>query len=442
MTILMEEKTVETQKKTETELTDRDVESSPRGVLEIPVSGSESDQSSSGNSGGSSLTEKARWKNLFGNIKKKSGIPLLSGYESTRNSLIRRVRSRSASETIDCGEMVVAKPTWRNFSYQELTEATDNFSSDNLIGKGGHAMVYKGCLYDGQVVAVKRILKEEKTDEDRVGDFLSELGIIAHINHPNSVRLIGYSVESGLHLVLQFMPHGSLASALHGSTESLEWKIRYKVALGVADGLKYLHCECQRRIIHRDITASNILLTEDYEPQISDFGLAKWLPEKWVQHVVSPIEGTFGYMAPEYFMNGIVDEKTDVFAFGVLLLELITGRHAVDSCQQSLVIWAKPLLEKNSVPDIADPRLGNAFDILEMKRTMLTASSCLRHLPSSRPDMKRVVQLLRGKNGPADQKHKSFKGRAILPAYACEMEDYTSSCYIKDLNRHMQLVME
>lgn len=469
-----------------------DQSSSPRGVLEIPISGSDSDHSSnisrSESCCGSSFNEKSeeseggggedgggngdndggdgngdggdsvdisfipglQWKNLFqNNIKWKSfrrfsTIPLLgfSGYEFSGKNLKRKSgRNRSSEDSIVDGEFVVPKPSWRNFNLEELAAATDNFSPDNLIGKGGHAEVYKGCLSDGQIVAVKRITKKEKKDEDRVGDFLSELGIIAHINHPNAARLIGFSSDGGLHLVLQFAPHGSLGSLLHSSAENVEWKVRFKVAVGVAEGLQYLHCECHRRVIHRDITASNILLTQDYEPQISDFGLAKWLPEKWVHHVVSPIEGTFGYMAPEYFMHGIVHEKTDVFAFGVLLLELITGRRAVDSCRQSLVMWAKPLLEKSNVKELADPRLGDAYDSVEMKRAMLAASTCIHHLPNMRPNMKRVVQLLRGESAPVDLKQKSMGGRALL-LDACDLEEYTSTTYLKDLNRHMELVME
>ncbi|KAI5669747.1 hypothetical protein M9H77_19600 [Catharanthus roseus] len=446
--------------------------SSPRGVLEIPItSGSDfensissSERSNSFGSSYSSSDEKTeiqrgiiskdgyavQWKSLVETIKRRSVrrlaiIPMLVGHDITRKSLIRKKlgRNPSAEEEgyLDCGDFVVPKPSWRNFSFQELSEATDNFSPDKLLGKGGHAAVYKGCLSDGQIVAVKKITKKEKNDEDRVGDFLSELGIIAHINHPNAAKLIGFSADSGLHLVLQFLPHGSLASVLHGSNENLEWKQRYKVAVGVAEGLNYLHCDCQRRIIHRDITASNILLTEDYEPQISDFGLAKWLPEKWIHHVVSPIEGTFGYMAPEYFMHGIVHEKTDVFAFGVLLLELITGRRAVDSSRQSLVMWAKPFLEKNNIKEIADPRLGDKYDVIEMKRAMFTASICINHLPNMRPNMKRVVQLLKGENELLDVKQKSMGERALL-LDACDLEEYSSTTYLKDLNRHMELVME
>ncbi|CBI33279.3 unnamed protein product, partial [Vitis vinifera] len=310
-----------------------------------------------------------------------------------------------------------------------------------LIGKGGHAEVYRGCLSDGQLVAVKKLMKKEKEHEERTGDFLSELGIIAHIDHPNAARLIGFGVDGGLHLVLQFSPQGSLASVLHGTTESLEWKIRFKVAVGVAEGLQYLHQGCHRRIIHRDIKASNILLTQDYQPQISDFGLAKWLPDKWAHHVVFPIEGTFGYLAPEYFMHGIVDEKTDVFAFGVLLLELITGRHAVDSSRQSLVIWAKPLLDANDVKELADSRLGDCYDLGEMKRAMLTASMCIHHSSSMRPEMNRVVQLLRGEGKSPEPKQKSNVGRALILDDS-DLADYTPTSYLRDLNRHMELVLE
>ncbi|KAL7143885.1 hypothetical protein ABFS83_08G221500 [Erythranthe nasuta] len=458
-------------------------QSSPRGVLEVPISGSgsDSDNSSSVDRSGSFGSEKSptvggeiaavsaavelsygnlNWKKMFGQVKrtstvwKVSTVSMIMGYgndlsKKTTTATSKKKKKKSEKnriseeeDAIDVDDFAMPKPSWRNFTYEELKLATDDFSPDALIGKGGHAEVYKGCLSDGQIVAVKKILKVNKNDEDKVGDFLSELGILAHIDHPNAAKLIGFSSDGGLYLVLQFSPYGSLATVLHGSVESsLDWKIRYKVAIGIAEGLQYLHCNCQKRIIHRDITASNILLSEDYEAQVSDFGLAKWLPDKWVQLVVSPIEGTFGYMAPEYFMHGIVHEKTDVFAFGVLLLELITGRRAVDSSRQSLVMWAKPLLEKNSVKEIADPRLGESFDIVEMKRAMFAASTCIHHLPTMRPNMKRVVQLLKGENEGAEMKQKSMGGRALL-LDACDLDDYTSTTYLKDLNRHMELVME
>lgn len=452
---------------------DNDKQLSPRGVLEILVTGPDSDNnsinssssssSSSSRSSSTNLSSKTdkslvkrslshqnhghNWRNLFENIKRKSmrrfySFPLVSSSgENGAKSLRERLNSRDRDE-IDDGDDVAPKPTWRTFSCEELAAATDNFSADNLIGKGGHAEVFKGCLSDGEIVAVKRITKKDKNEENRVGNFLSELGIIAHINHPNAAKLIGFGTDGGLHLVLEFSPIGSLASVLHGQSECLSWDIRLKVALGVSEGLHYLHCKCQRRIIHRDITASNILLTETYEPQISDFGLAKWLPDKWIHHVVYPIEGTFGYMAPEYFMHGIVNEKTDVFAFGVLLLELITGCRAVDSCRQSLVMWAKPLLEKNSVKDIADPRLEGSYDVTEMKRAMWTALACIHYLPTLRPNMYRVVQLLRGEEeGEIELREKCGGGRTVL-LEACDMDEYSSSTYLNDLDRHKQLAME
>ncbi|KAG4168167.1 hypothetical protein ERO13_A12G007100v2 [Gossypium hirsutum] len=231
------------------------------------------------------------------------------------------------------------------FTLSELQAATKNFSTQNLVGKGGYAEVYKGSLRNGQLVAIKRLTKG--TADEIIGDFLSELGIMAHVNHPNTAKLIGYGIEGGMHLVLELSPNGSLASLLYGSKEKLTWGIRFKIALGTAEGLRYLHEGCKRRIIHRDIKAANILLTKDFDPQICDFGLAKWLPENWTHHNVSKFEGTFGYLAPEYLMHGIVDEKTDVFAFGVLLLELVTGRRALDYSQQSLVLWVVQLLNGN-----------------------------------------------------------------------------------------------
>lgn len=433
---------------------------SPRGVLEIPVMNGDSDTSSSSSFSSCSTTEKSstpkhesnregyglQWRNMIDTIKKKSArrfsiIPLLTTYENRKNLRRRMAKLAVSEDEVQTASLSVAKPSWRNFSFEELAAATDNFSPENMIGKGGNAEVYKGCLPEGEIVAVKKLMSNEKEEEDRVSDFLSELGIIAHVNHQNAARLIGFSTDCGLHFVLEFLPHGSLASLLFSPTECLEWKIRFKVAIGVADGLRYLHHDCQRRIIHRDIKASNILLTEDFEAQISDFGLAKWLPENWPHHIVYPIEGTFGYLAPEYFMHGIVDEKTDIFAFGVLLLELITGRRAVDTAsRQSLVMWAKPLLEKNNLKDLVDPRLGDDFDLTEMRRSMLTASLCINHLATMRPSMNRVVHLLRGEDGPLELQ-KCNTGRAGI-LEGCDLQDYTCASYLDELTRHRQLVME
>ncbi|XP_072963018.1 receptor-like cytosolic serine/threonine-protein kinase RBK1 isoform X1 [Typha angustifolia] len=440
-------------------------QTSPRGVLEIPISTTYSDGGTSSSSSEVSSVDQSvtpyklvsepqslQWRNLIGRFisrKKKSMMRVATFPPATTSSGFRRclekirIAKDQTENRITMPEFEICKPTWRSFDYQELATATDGFNPDKLIGKGGHAEVYRGCLSDGQLVAVKRLTKGNN-EEDRVADFLSELGIIAHVNHSNAAQLLGFSVEGGLHLVLQFSPHGSLASVLHGSKEGLDWKVRFNIAIGVAEGLLYLHEGCHRRIIHRDIKASNILLTEDYQPQISDFGLAKWLPDNWPQHIVFPIEGTFGYLAPEYFMHGLVNEKTDVFAFGVLLLELVTGRKAVDSSRQSLVIWAKPLLDSNNVKDLADPSLGDAYDVEEMTRALAVATMCIHHLSNSRPSMNLVVRLLRGDEGSVELIGREMKPKvATAPLFdACDSEDYTCSRYLNDLHRHKQLALE
>ncbi|KAK2646715.1 hypothetical protein Ddye_021910 [Dipteronia dyeriana] len=344
--------------------------------------------------------------------------------------------------SLDPADLCYLKSSWKNFSLSELQAATNNFSRENLIGEGGYAEVYKGELKDGQVVAVKRLTRG--SPEEMTMDFLSELGVIVHVNHPSIAKLIGYGVEGGMHLVLQLSPHGSLASILYGPREKLDWRIRYKVALGTAEGLTYLHEDCQRRIIHKDIKASNILLTEDFEPQISDFGLSKWLPDQWTHHTVSKVEGTFGYLPPEFFMQGIVDEKTDVFAYGVLLLELITGRQALDNSQTSLVMWANPLIHNNNIKELVDPILGDAYDLEELNRLIMVASMCIHPSPSDRPQMSQVVQLLKRDEvivEPVKQKKKTPKLLRTFSEKLLSDEQNSTKC-LGELKRHMEMVLK
>ncbi|XP_022929715.1 probable receptor-like serine/threonine-protein kinase At5g57670 [Cucurbita moschata] len=286
-----------------------------------------------------------------------------------------------------------AQPLLRCFSYEMILNATNNFHPENMVGRGGYSEVYKGELSDGKMIAVKRLTKDNK-DGNKEREFLMELGIIGHVFHPNTASLVGCCIENGLYLIFNFSQNGNLSSALHGKTsKTLEWSVRYKIAVGVARGLHYLHECCKHRIIHRDIKASNVLLGPDYEPQITDFGLAKWLPNKWTHHAVVPIEGTFGYLAPEYFMHGFVDEKTDVFAFGVLLLEIVTGRRPVDSSKQSLLLWAKPLMESGEIGQLADPKL-KCYNAKELQRVVLAASCCVRQSSVERPSMSEILEVL------------------------------------------------
>ncbi|KAL4564258.1 hypothetical protein LXL04_028316 [Taraxacum kok-saghyz] len=286
-------------------------------------------------------------------------------------------------------------PLLKCFSYDELANATNNFCPENIVGIGGYSEVYKGDLQNGQVIAVKKLAKDNK-DQNKEKEFLMELGILGHIHHPNTASLVGCCVENGLYLIFNYYPNGTLSSALHGKTcKHIHWPQRYKIALGIARGIHYLHTCCKHRIIHRDIKASNVLLDLDFEPQISDFGLAKWLPTNWTQHAVLPIEGTFGYLAPEYFMHGIVDEKTDVFAFGVLLLEIITGRMPVNSDKQNLVLWAKPLMDSKDIHGLVDPSLEGEYELDEVYRLVLASSYCVQQSSDSRPSMTEVLEVLR-----------------------------------------------
>lgn len=312
------------------------------------------------------------------------------------------------------------QPLLKCFSYEQISNATNDFHQDNLVGRGGYSEVYKGDLSDERTIAVKRLAKDNK-NPNKEKEFLMELGVIGHVSHPNTATLVGYCIENGLYLIFNYSQNGNLATALHGKGgDSLDWPIRYKIAIGVARGLHYLHKCCKRRIIHRDIKASNVLLGPDYEPQITDFGLAKWLPNKWSHHAVIPVEGTFGYLAPEYFMHGIVDEKTDVFAFGILLLEIVTGRRPVDSSKQNLLLWAKPLMESGNIEELADPRLEGKYDGDQLYRLLLTASYCVRQTATWRPSMSEVLQLLT--TGQDSEVGKSWR----IPKFTSdELDDYS-----------------
>ncbi|XP_027116133.1 receptor-like cytosolic serine/threonine-protein kinase RBK2 [Coffea arabica] len=331
--------------------------------------------------------------------------------------------------------------SWKNFTLPELQTATDNFSHDNLIGEGGYSEVYKGHLQDGKLVAIKRLTRG--SPEEMTADYLSELGILVHVNHPNIASVIGYGVEGGMHLILPLSPHGSLASLLNGEKEKLTWGSRYNIAVGIASGLAYLHEGCQRRIIHRDIKAANVLLTEDFEPQISDFGLAKWLPDQWSHLNVSQFEGTFGYLPPEFFLHGTVDEKTDVYAFGVLMLELLSGRPALDKSNNSVVMWAKPFLISKNVEGLLDPSLGGVYDAEQLNRIVMVASLCIQQSSTERPQMSQVVRMLKGDEGFLQSKKKFQKRPALRRTYPLELYtiDESMPC-VNDAGQQNEVAVE
>ncbi|CAM0872218.1 unnamed protein product [Alopecurus aequalis] len=293
----------------------------------------------------------------------------------------------------------------RWFRYEELYDSTNHFSPENLVGKGAHSRVYRGSLASGQQVAIKLC----KASKEASKDFLREVDIITKLQHDRIVPLMGVCVEGrNLVSVYRYLPRGSLEDNLHGkrSKPTLPWEKRYRAAVGVAEALSYVHSGCPRPVIHRDVKSSNILLTDELEPQLSDFGLAIWAPSSPSSLTHSDVVGTFGYLAPEYFMYGKVTEKVDVYAFGVVLLELLTGRRPISGDgspkgQESLVMWATPILNGGDIADLLDPRLDVKHDEVEVRRMALAASLCLGRSARLRPRISQVLSILRGEEDTA-----------------------------------------
>ncbi|BFG18987.1 hypothetical protein CerSpe_052610 [Prunus speciosa] len=290
--------------------------------------------------------------------------------------------------------------TCRLFTYQELQSATSYFLAENFIGRGGSSQVYRGCLPDGKELAVKIL----KPSEDVLKEFVLEIEIITTLNHNNIISLLGFCFEdNNLLLVYDFLSRGSLEENLHGSKKdplTFGWNERYKVAVGVAEALDYLHTSSAQPVIHRDVKSSNILLSDDFEPQLSDFGLAKWASTSSSHITCTDVAGTFGYLAPEYFMYGKVNDKIDVYAFGVVLLELLSGRKPISSDypkgHESLVMWAKPILSGGKMSQLLDPCLSKNYNQEQIERMVLAATLCIRHAPRARPQMSFIVKLLQG----------------------------------------------
>ncbi|WVY98355.1 hypothetical protein V8G54_030506 [Vigna mungo] len=256
----------------------------------------------------------------------------------------------------------------QTFSFRELATATRNFRAECLLGEGGFGRVYKGRLENiNQIVAIKQL--------DRNGlqgnrEFLVEVLMLSLLHHPNLVNLIGYCADGDQRLlVYEFMSLGSLEDHLHDISpgkKQLDWNTRMKIAAGAARGLEYLHDKANPPVIYRDLKCSNILLGEGYHPKLSDFGLAKLGPVGENTHVSTRVMGTYGYCAPEYAMTGQLTLKSDVYSFGVVLLEMITGRKAIDNSrsagEQNLVAWARPLFkDRRKFSQMADPMLQGQY---------------------------------------------------------------------------------
>uniref|UniRef100_A0A0E0AS42 non-specific serine/threonine protein kinase n=1 Tax=Oryza glumipatula TaxID=40148 RepID=A0A0E0AS42_9ORYZ len=283
------------------------------------------------------------------------------------------------------------------FSNAELKLATNNYSSQNILGEGGYGPVYKGMLPDGRVIAVKQLSQSSHQGKNQ---FVTEVATISSVQHRNLVKLHGCCIDSNTPLlVYEYLENGSLDQALFRKNSlKLDWATRFEIILGIARGLTYLHEESSVRIVHRDIKASNVLLDTDLTPKISDFGLARLYDEKKT-HVSTGIAGTFGYLAPEYAMRRHLTEKVDVYAFGVVALETVAGRsntnNSIEESKIYLLEWAWDLYEKEQAQRIVDPRLED-FNKDEVLRVIHVALLCTQGSPNQRPPMSRVMAVLTG----------------------------------------------
>ncbi|XP_021275118.1 proline-rich receptor-like protein kinase PERK4 [Herrania umbratica] len=331
------------------------------------------------------------------------------------------------------------------FSYEELAAATGGFSQANLLGQGGFGYVHKGVLPNGKEVAVKS-LKSGSGQGER--EFQAEVEIISRVHHRHLVSLVGYCIAGGQRmLVYEFVPNNTLEHHLHGKDlPVMDFSTRLRIALGSAKGLAYLHEDCHPRIIHRDIKAANILLDDNFEAMVADFGLAKLSSDNYT-HVSTRVMGTFGYLAPEYASSGKLTEKSDVFSFGVMLLELITGKRPVDptnAMEESLVDWARPLLaralEDGNHDELADPRLELNYNLHEMQRMVACAAASIRHSAKKRPKMSQIVRALEGDSSLDDLNEGIKPGHSAVYSSGVSSE-YSASSYNADLKKFRQLAL-
>ncbi|XP_076883088.1 cysteine-rich receptor-like protein kinase 2 [Bidens hawaiensis] len=315
----------------------------------------------------------------------------------------RRYIQRKRNGSYDAEEMIkTLNDINLNFKYSTIEKATGNWDEINKLGQGGYGTVYKGVLSDGREIAVKRLFLNNRF---RAADFYNEVNIISSVEHKNLLRLLGCSCSGPESiLVYEYVPNMSLDLFIFDETKGreLSWEKRFKIIIGIAEGLVYLHENTKNRIIHRDIKASNILLDLRFRPKIADFGLARSFQDD-KSHISTAIAGTLGYMAPEYLAHGHLTEKTDAYSFGVLLLELVTGVanniSKTTEYTDSLVSTAWTHFMQGRVEEIFDPHLmmhihHNIKFHKEAIKVVHVALLCIQEAPSLRPSMSATLKML------------------------------------------------
>ncbi|KAF8038361.1 hypothetical protein BT93_B1021 [Corymbia citriodora subsp. variegata] len=285
----------------------------------------------------------------------------------------------------------------RRFSYQDLASATNNFSSDRKLGEGGFGAVYRGYLLNlDMMIAVKRISRGSKQGKR---EFVTEVKVISSLRHRNLVQLIGWCHEGHeFLLVYEYMPNGSLDSHLFGKKGPLNWSTRYKISIGLASAIFYLHEEWEQCVVHRDIKSSNVMLDSNFNVKLGDFGLARLM-----DHELSPqatgLAGTFGYLAPEYMNTGRASKESDVYSFGVVALEIATGRKARDlknpESEMSLVEWVWHLFGDRKLLEAIDERMGSDLEEKQVECLMMVGLWCAHPDWTLRPSIRQAIQVLK-----------------------------------------------
>ncbi|XP_027932516.1 wall-associated receptor kinase-like 1 [Vigna unguiculata] len=341
-------------------------------------------------------------------------------FKVTKKTIVKKWREKFfkknggllLQQRLSSGEINVDKV--KLFSLKELQKATDNFNANRVLGKGGQATVYKGMLIDGTIIAVKKFKVQGKIEE-----FINEFVILSQINHRNVVKLLGSCLETKIPLlVYEFIPNGNLFEYLHQQNEDLPmtWEMRLRIATEVAGALFYLHSAASQPIYHKDIKSTNILLDEKYRAKVADFGTSRMISID-VTHLTTVVQGTFGYLDPEFFQTSQFTEKSDVYSFGVVLVELLTGQKPITLLSQeeakSLASYFIMCVEENCVFDIIDERVMKEGEKDHIMKVVNLASQCLKLNGKRRPTMREITLELEGirklvKESNAQELHNEF----------------------------------
>ncbi|XP_074378669.1 G-type lectin S-receptor-like serine/threonine-protein kinase At4g27290 [Apium graveolens] len=319
------------------------------------------------------------------------------------------------------------------FDFKTIANATDNFSNDFKLGEGGFGPVYKGILEDGQEIAVKR---RSTCSSQGTEEFKNEVSCIAKLQHRNLVRLLGWSTEEGERILFyEYLHNKSLDYFIFGDIEqraSLDWPKRYNIINGIAKGLLYLHEDSRLRVIHRDLKASNILLDYNMNAKISDFGTARRFGDGQAEANTARVVGTYGYMSPEYAIEGEFSMKSDVYSFGVLVIEIVTGKrnrfYNHPSHNLNLIGHAWTGYNEDKLLELIDVSIQESSDQYEMHRAILIGLLCVQQYPEDRPDMSSVLMMLSSKVAlPRPKQPGFFTERRLYEANSSHSKDLLSS---------------